>query len=187
MIKKISDELVAAGAKGTFFFTGTSSNQGCIYSSQVEQRIKYVHSAGHMVASNTWSGKDLTSFASAQIEDSMIRMDEAFSRIIGAKPAFISPPGEKYNNNVRAVLGARKEAIILEEWSAASSEYHVAERAYAKAFNAKEKNLLIANGSPVTDTADKVIPYAIELLQGGYTVCYPLYNLSIFRSRTISS
>ncbi|KAG8682463.1 Carbohydrate esterase 4 protein [Ceratobasidium sp. 395] len=53
----ISKALVAAGAKGTFFFNG--NNFGCIYDADNMKRVKYAYDKGHQVASHTWAHKDL--------------------------------------------------------------------------------------------------------------------------------
>ncbi|KAG8776277.1 Carbohydrate esterase 4 protein [Ceratobasidium sp. 428] len=57
-IYDISKALVAAGAKGTFFFNG--DNYGCIYDPDNIKRVQYAHSKGHQIASHTWGHKDLT-------------------------------------------------------------------------------------------------------------------------------
>lgn len=73
----ISKALIAAGAKGTFFFNGNncmffsfpsfhchihtaSCLDACIYDADEIKRVKYAYSKGHQVASHTWSHSDLT-------------------------------------------------------------------------------------------------------------------------------
>lgn len=43
----------------------------------------------------------------------MYRMEEAFSRILGIKPAFMRPPYGDYNDNVRQVAYARGQSCKL--------------------------------------------------------------------------
>ncbi|CAE6526118.1 unnamed protein product [Rhizoctonia solani] len=130
-IYDISNALINAGAKGTFFFNG--NNYQCIYSADNQARLKHVYKQGHQVASHTWGHKDLSTDLSTltwdQVHDEMWRVEEALQRILGVTPAFMRPPFGSYNgkrthllpseyyltltsaDNVRNVAGVRGQKI----------------------------------------------------------------------------
>jgi len=169
-LTKISDELTAAGAKGTFFFNGNTYD--CIYSSESISRIKYAYNAGHMIGQHTWSHADLTTLSTAQIQDAMYRMEEAFSRIIGIRPAFMRPPFGNYNDNIRTIAGARGQNLALWDTDTGDADGNTtsqSEAVYTDAVNAKVKNMLVLNHETEETTANTLVPFAIKLLQSkGY-------------------
>lgn len=170
--QSIVDQLVAAGAKGTFFFNG--NNWGCIYDPDNVARVKYAYNHGMMVGDHTWSHGDLTTFTTAQINDGMYRMEEAFSRLIGIKPAFMRPPYGNYNNNVLQIAYARNQSVAM--WDQDSEDADGAtvafsEAVYASAVSANVPNMLFLNHETVETTSTTVLPYAIQLLQShGYNL-----------------
>jgi len=88
-----TDELVdildAAGAKATFFWTGTL--YGCIYNA--EAVVKKAFASGHQIASHTWSHpQGLGQASSDVITQEITRLEDAFASLIGIKPAYIRPP-----------------------------------------------------------------------------------------------
>ncbi|KAK3936914.1 carbohydrate esterase family 4 protein [Diplogelasinospora grovesii] len=82
------DKLNAAGAKGTFFFTGTL--YGCIYNQA--KAVKNAFDSGHQVSSHTWSHKSMANMPASQITDEMTKVEQAFVNIFGKKPAYMRPP-----------------------------------------------------------------------------------------------
>ncbi|KAG8792706.1 Carbohydrate esterase 4 protein [Ceratobasidium sp. 428] len=98
----ISKALVAAGAKGTFFFNG--NNYGCIYDADNIKRVKYAYDKGHQIASHTWAHKDLTTLTWDQVHDEMWRVEQALQRIAGVVPAFMRPPYGNYNGEQLAPI-----------------------------------------------------------------------------------
>jgi peptidoglycan/xylan/chitin deacetylase (PgdA/CDA1 family) len=96
------DILDKAGAKGTFFWTGTL--YGCIYRSQaaVEKAFK----SGHQVASHSWSHPRLGGMSAANIRSEMTRVEDALVNMIGIKPAYMRPP---YLDTSGQVLPIMKE------------------------------------------------------------------------------
>lgn len=46
---------------------------------------------GHTLGSHTWSHKDMTTLTYDEIHDELYRVEEAFIRILGKKPLYVSP------------------------------------------------------------------------------------------------
>jgi len=171
-LQDISDRLTAAGAKGTFFFNG--NNFDCIYNTDAASRVKYAFNAGHMIGSHTWSHADLTTLSTAQLQDSMFRMEEAFSRLIGVKPAFMRPPYGSLNDNVRNVAFNRNQSVALwdlDTGDASGASVSSSKSVYTNAVNQNLNNMLVLNHETLQTTADQVLPFAIDLLQShGYSL-----------------
>jgi peptidoglycan/xylan/chitin deacetylase (PgdA/CDA1 family) len=86
---ELIDILDAAGAKATFFWTGTL--YGCIYNQAAA--VKKAYASGHQIASHTWSHpQGMGSWGSDQISQEMNRLDQAFANLVGVKPAYVRPP-----------------------------------------------------------------------------------------------
>ncbi len=113
-MRRISDAFTNAGAKATFFFNG--NNYDCIYDSDRVSDVKYAYAAGHMIGSHTWSNADLSTLSSPQIKDELYRVEEALSRILGIKPAFLRPPSGSYTNNARNIAFGREQNLALWDW-----------------------------------------------------------------------
>ncbi|KAI1631907.1 carbohydrate esterase family 4 protein [Biscogniauxia mediterranea] len=96
------DALDAAGAKGTFFFTGTL--YGCIYDQAAAVRKAY--ESGHQVASHTWTHPHMASMTAAQIQAEMERVEQATVNIFGRKPQYVRPP---YLETGGAFLGVMRQ------------------------------------------------------------------------------
>lgn len=98
-----------------------------------------------MIGQHTWSHADLTQMNTAQITDAMYRMEEALSRILGIRPAFMRPPFGSYNDNVRSVSGARGQALALWDWDTGDADGNStsqSEAVYQDAVNSHAKNML---------------------------------------------
>jgi len=169
-IYDISKALVAAGAKGTFFFNG--NNYGCIYDADNAKRVKYAYDKGHQIASHTWAHKDLTTLTFDQVHDEMWRVEQALTKIAGVVPAFMRPPYGNYNDNVRNVAGMRGQKLAI--WDFDSQDSIGATPAQSKALydqviSQHPSNILALNHEVYEQTAHTVVPYAIQKLQAaGY-------------------
>jgi peptidoglycan/xylan/chitin deacetylase (PgdA/CDA1 family) len=166
----ISKALVAAGAKGTFFFNG--NNYGCIYSADNVKRVKYAYSKGHQVASHTWSHADLTKLSWDRNHNEFWRMEQALMRIVGVKPAFIRPPYGKYNNLVRQVAAVRGQKLVTWDFDCGDSvgvSPSQSKQRYTNIANAHPSTLLALNHEVYERTAHDVVPHAISVLKAkGY-------------------
>ncbi|KAJ7289708.1 hypothetical protein C8J57DRAFT_433996 [Mycena rebaudengoi] len=171
-LRDISDKFTAAGAKATFFFNG--NNFDCIYSSDRISDIKYAYGAGHMIGSHTWSHASLIELSTAQIQDGMFRMEEAFSRILGIKPAFMRPPFGDFNNNVQSIAAARGQSVALWDWDTGDADGNTtaqSEAVYNDVANAKVKNALILEHETEDTTASTLVPFALNLFKSkGYNL-----------------
>ncbi|KAJ7772458.1 hypothetical protein B0H16DRAFT_169963 [Mycena metata] len=171
-LRSISDQFIAAGAKATFFFNG--NNYDCIYNAARISDIKYAYAAGHMIGSHTWSHADLATLSTAQVQDGMYRMEEALSRIIGVKPAFMRPPFGSYTSNIQSIAAARGQSLALWDWDTGDADGNTtaqSEALYDDVARAKPKNALILEHEPLETTAHVLVPYAIKLFQSkGYNL-----------------
>jgi len=168
----ISKTLLAAGAKGTFFFNG--NNYGCIYAPEDVKRVKYVYDKGHMVASHTWSHKNLSTLTYQQLQSELGRTDEALERLVGVKPAFMRPPYGSYNDLVRQVAAERGEKVLIWDFDSGDSTGSTAaqsEAAYDQVAEAHPSTILTINHETKEPTAHVVLPHAIKVLQDkGYNL-----------------
>ncbi|KAJ7038358.1 hypothetical protein C8F04DRAFT_359392 [Mycena alexandri] len=171
-LRSISDQFTAAGAKATFYMNG--NNFDCIYNAARISDVKYAYAAGHMIGSHTWSHADLTTLSTAQIQDGMFRMEEAFSRILGIKPAFMRPPFGSYNDNIQSIAAGRGQNLALWDWDTGDADGNTtaqSEALYNDVISAKVKNALILEHETEETTANVLVPFAIKLFQGkGYNL-----------------
>ncbi|THV08142.1 glycoside hydrolase/deacetylase [Dendrothele bispora CBS 962.96] len=86
----VSSNLQSLGAKGTFYMNG--DNYGCIYDAENVAILQQVYSAGHQIASHTWSHPDIATLTDAQLDVEILRLDQAFIKILGIKPNILRPP-----------------------------------------------------------------------------------------------
>jgi len=165
-LRSISDQFTSAGAKATFFFNG--NNWDCIYNSDRISDVKYAYAAGHMIGSHTWSHGDLTTFSTAQVQDAMFRMEEAFSRIIGIKPAFLRPPYGSYTTSIESIAAGRGQSLALWDWDTGDADGNTtaqSEALYNDIISAKVKNALVLEHETEETTASTLVPFAINLFQ----------------------
>ncbi|KAF5374534.1 hypothetical protein D9615_009076 [Tricholomella constricta] len=166
----VSDALVAANAKGTFFFNG--NNYGCIYNADEIKRVRYAYDNGHQVASHTWSHKDLSTLSRDQIDDELRRVEQALQRIVGVVPAFMRPPFGKYNDLVRQVSSSRGQKLVLWDFDSKDSLGATpaqSENLYDNIIAKRPSTILALNHEVYKTTVDQVLPYAIKKLQNaGY-------------------
>jgi len=61
-------------------------NYGCIYDEENVAILQQVYAAGHQIASHTWSHPDITTLSNDQLDVEILRLDQAFIKILGIKP-----------------------------------------------------------------------------------------------------
>lgn len=99
---ELVDILDEAGAKATFFWTGTL--YGCIYGQR--DAVQKAYASGHQVASHTWTHPNtFGQMSEAQILDEMDRLDQALVNLIGQKPLYMRPPYLQTGGNVLPTMG----------------------------------------------------------------------------------
>ncbi|KAF7310040.1 Glycoside hydrolase/deacetylase [Mycena indigotica] len=174
-LRSISDQFTAAGGKATFFWNGRKQlrlSDSRIYNSRRIADIQYVFAAGHQVGSHTWSHIDLAGLSTNQVHDAMYRVEEAFSRILGIRPAFMRPPFGSYNGNVQSVSIARGQSLAL--WDQDTEDANGASVSFSKGVynnvaNSNLNNALILEHETVDTTPSQLVPYAINLFKSkGY-------------------
>ncbi|KAG8706310.1 Carbohydrate esterase 4 protein [Ceratobasidium sp. 394] len=166
----ISKALVAAGAKGTFFFNG--NNFGCIYDADNAKRVKYAYDKGHQIASHTWGHKDLSTLTWDQVHDEMWCVEQAFQKIVGVTPAFMRPPFGNYNDNVRNAAAVRGQKLVNWDFDSGDSVGATpaqSKKSYDQIIAKHPSTILALNHETYERTAHEVIPYVIPKLQAaGY-------------------
>jgi len=171
-LKEVSDTLVAAGAKGTFFWNG--NNYDCIYNADVVDRVKYAYNAGHQVASHTWSHPHLTTLTWDQIHNEMWLVEQALERILGVTPAFMRPPYGEYNDLVRQAAYVRGQKLVIWDFDSGDSTGSTAAQsnaAYDQLANQHPSTILALNHEVYETTVSTVLPHAISVLQAaGYNL-----------------
>ncbi|RDL29984.1 Glycoside hydrolase [Venustampulla echinocandica] len=120
----IVQALNAAGAKGTFFVTGTLYN--CIYS-QASQ-LKATYAAGHQIASHTWTHADLSTKSAADVKTEMTKLETAFANILGVKPTYMRPPNGNTGGQMKSVMQQLGYRIVTwdidsEDWNHQTPQY----------------------------------------------------------------
>ncbi|CAA7269500.1 unnamed protein product [Cyclocybe aegerita] len=167
----VSKALIAAGAKGTFFFNGNNFG-GCIYNEDQAKRVKYAFDKGHQVASHTWSHAHLNALNWDQAHHDFWLIEEALMKITGAYPAFVRPPFGEFNDNIREVAGARGQTIVNwdfdsgDTWGISTAESN---QRYTDLANSRPSTVLTLNHDVHQQTAQVIVPHAIKTLQAaGY-------------------
>ncbi|OJD37806.1 carbohydrate esterase family 4 protein [Diplodia corticola] len=106
------DTLNAAGAKGTFFVTGTL--YGCIYNQKTA--LQNAYSAGHQIASHSWSHpSNFGSLSAADLTTQMQKLEGALVSIIGKKPTYMRPPYLATGGSVQSTMATLGYRIITDD------------------------------------------------------------------------
>ncbi|KAF4947620.1 hypothetical protein FSARC_13922 [Fusarium sarcochroum] len=109
---QLLDILNKAGAKATFFWTGTL--YGCVYNSQAA--IKAAYNSGHQIASHTWTHpQNFGSLSVDQLKQEMQRFEQAMVNIIGKKPAYMRPPYLATGGNVLPTMKSLGYKVITDD------------------------------------------------------------------------
>ncbi|KAK8100250.1 peptidoglycan-N-acetylglucosamine deacetylase [Apiospora kogelbergensis] len=108
---KLVDTLNNAGAKATFFFTGTL--YGCIYNQRAA--VKKAYDSGHQISSHTWTHANLANLGTSQIQSEMQKVEQAFVNIFGKKPAYMRPPNLGTSSNMLNVMRSMGYSVITDD------------------------------------------------------------------------
>ncbi|KAF7518179.1 hypothetical protein G7054_g13545 [Neopestalotiopsis clavispora] len=103
------DKLDAAGAKGTFFFTGT------LYGEQ-DIQVEY---------------KPVVELK-ARIQSEMIKVEQAFVNIFGKKPAYMRPPNLATSSSMLSVMSQMGYAVITDDIDAGDWNHQTAQQSEQK-------------------------------------------------------
>ncbi|ROT38400.1 chitin deacetylase [Sodiomyces alkalinus F11] len=109
MTLELVDMLDAAGAKATFFWTGTL--YGCIYDHV--DAIKKAYASGHQVASHTWTHPiTLDQMSKAELTEEMEKLENAFANILGIRTNYMRPPYLMTGGEVMPTMGELGYKVI---------------------------------------------------------------------------
>ncbi|KAH9450772.1 hypothetical protein MJO28_009787 [Puccinia striiformis f. sp. tritici] len=171
---EISDYLHARKIQSTFFVNG--NNWGCIYDESIVQQLKHTFSQGHLIGSHTWSHANISTLSAERLHQELDLIEEALIKIIGAKPKFFRPPYGSYDQKSLGIL--KERGYVVANWTfdsgdavGATPEQSIGGyRNLAKKFPSSQITL---NHETYQTTAEKVIPYAVPLLQkAGYRLVH---------------
>ncbi|KAH8653226.1 chitin deacetylase-like protein [Tricladium varicosporioides] len=152
----ILSALNAAGAKATFFVTGTLYN--CIYSQQAT--LKAAYAAGHQIGSHTWSHKDLDSQSAASITTEMQKLETAFANILGVKPTYMRPPSGKTGGSVASTMKTLGYRIVT--WDIDSNDWNKYTAAQSEAkFTAGSGHIALMHET-IQTTSTQLVPWVLN-------------------------
>ncbi|KAF5371199.1 hypothetical protein D9758_004098 [Tetrapyrgos nigripes] len=107
----VSSNLLAENAQGTFFMNG--DNYGCIYDQANVDIVKQVFAAGHEIGHHTWSHPFMDQLTNDQIDVEIMRLDQAFIKILGVKPNILRPPyGAITNDQVAYIENKHGKKVV---------------------------------------------------------------------------
>ncbi|EWC44274.1 hypothetical protein DRE_01100 [Drechslerella stenobrocha 248] len=111
---QLLDILKAAGAKATFFITGSNLAKGPIDNESLPwaNLIRRMYREGHQIASHTWTHPDLQSLSESNRRNEMYRLELALSRILGFFPAYMRPPYSSCGDQCHATMLALGYRVI---------------------------------------------------------------------------
>ncbi|PVF97332.1 glycoside hydrolase/deacetylase [Serendipita vermifera] len=109
---QLVNTLNAAGAKATFFVTGTL--YGCIHNQAAALQSAY--NSGHQIASHSWSHpSNFGSLSSSQLTQEMQKLEGALNKIIGKKPTYMRPPYLATGGSVLSTMGSLGYRVITDD------------------------------------------------------------------------
>ncbi|KAJ3052955.1 Carbohydrate esterase 4 protein [Rhizophlyctis rosea] len=164
--QSIIDQFNAAGFKTTFFTTGKLYN--CIYNDGAVQSLRNAYASGHQIASHTWSHPDMASLTADQQKAEILKLDDALSKIIGAKPTYFRPPYLSSGTGLRTVLkdlgfhGEVQMNIDTQDWNGFSANQSY-DAVVAGIQGADKGGIVLAHefyNSSANDLLPRVINYA---------------------------
>jgi len=171
---KISDYLYERDVKGTFFVNGY--NYDCIYDKDVVERLRHTFAQGHLIGSHTWSHVNISTLSAHQLHKQLDLNEKALKKILGIKPKFFRAPYGEHSKESLKVLKERGYVVV--DWSRDSEDSMGASAKKSNAMYTKMAKKYPApqialNHETYKDTARKVTPHAVEVLQGaGYELMH---------------
>ncbi|KAL1923615.1 uncharacterized protein VTP21DRAFT_8595 [Calcarisporiella thermophila] len=121
--------------KATFFVNG--QNYGNIRdNSAIVQRA---FQDGHLIASHTWSHKDLTTLDENGIKTEMIQLEEALKDIIQVRPIYMRPPYGNVDDRVLGILDRMGYKVI--KWDIDTNDFNENLESSKQAYQTKLQSL----------------------------------------------
>ncbi|KAF5371213.1 hypothetical protein D9758_004116 [Tetrapyrgos nigripes] len=117
----VSTNLHNANAKGTFYMNG--NNYNCIYDPDIVTDVQTVWNHGHEIAHHTWSHPNVSSLTNDEIDIEIMRLDQAFIKILGIKPNIFRPPyGAILPAQVNYITTKHKKTVVTWELDSGDSQ-----------------------------------------------------------------
>lgn len=113
-IPQILDIFDEYNIKCTFFVLG-------VWAEQNPEALKLMYSKGHEIANHSYSHKLPSKSSEAQIEEEIVKCNEAVSKIIGTAPTFYRAPSGDYNDTALSL--AEKHGMTSIQWSVDSLDW----------------------------------------------------------------
>ncbi|TYQ15527.1 UNVERIFIED_CONTAM: peptidoglycan-N-acetylmuramic acid deacetylase [Acetivibrio alkalicellulosi] len=147
---KILDVLKDNNVKAMFFITGP-------YLKEHEDLVKRMVEEGHVVGNHTVHHPSLPSLDNKKIEDEILGLEDAFSKIFGKKMKYLRPPKGEYSERTLAVT--QKLGYTNLFWSFAYDDWYRdkvrgADYAYEKVINNLHNGAVILLHAVSKDNAD---------------------------------
>lgn len=118
---ELLDHLDEQNLKVTFFMNG--DNWHCIYSPESQRLLKRAFHSQHQIAAHPWSHRDFEDLSDDEIRNEMLKIEEAFRKILGAVPRYMRPPYGDHSKRVRRIMQEMGYILIL--WDVDHPESHV--------------------------------------------------------------
>jgi len=117
------DRLDAAGVRAVFFLTGNRLGLETPTLRQQSQIARDIRARGHIVASHTYDHLQLPLLNDNDVRYQVVRAEEAFTQVFGARPWLIRPPGGGHSARVDAILAERGYTTML--WNMGAGDFQV--------------------------------------------------------------
>ncbi|KAF3920490.1 hypothetical protein ABW20_dc0107210 [Dactylellina cionopaga] len=106
--------LKEAGAKATFFVTGSNLAKGPIDDESLPwaNLIRRMHREGHQVAGHSWTHPDLQLLSETDRRNEMYRLELALSKILGVIPTYMRPPYSSCEDSCLATMKALGYRVV---------------------------------------------------------------------------
>jgi len=120
---KLLDELDAVGVKAVFFISAWRISGESFRQQQQRAIAQQIVARGHMVASHTYSHRQLTLLSNASIEKELLSTEVIFREVFGDRPWLFRPPGGAHSARVDALVANRGYTTML--WNLGTGDVRV--------------------------------------------------------------
>lgn len=117
------DRLDAAGVRAVFFLTASRLGLDTPTLRQQSAIAREIVARGHMVASHTYDHLQLPLLSDSEVRDQVVRAEDAFIEVFGARPWLIRPPGGGHSARVDGILAQRGYTTVL--WNIGAGDFQV--------------------------------------------------------------
>lgn len=154
---RLLDELKKRKVKATFFVVGTNA-------ARYPELLKRMHAEGHVIASHTWSHKNLTKVSQAELEQQLRQCSDIIQQTVGYKPTLLRPPGGNFDN--RLLEYCKKNGLIMANWSVDTQDWKSRDKSAVMAAAFQSGTYGIRDGAIVLmhDIYDSTVDAAAEMM-----------------------